>query len=327
MKKFLSLIFAVVFFAFSFCACDSIADLPFLPHKPNETDGIITDAPTDALYTPAASDTTEPGCMPAPTADHQSAFDPSLIPAYSDEPYAVINDNFPFFKENEITAESFEYYSELDAAGRCGPAFASVGIDLMPTEDREGIGMIKPTGWHTIKYDCIEGKYLYNRCHLIGFQLTGENANKKNLITGTRYLNIKGMLPFEDMTADFVKETHIHVMYRVTPVFKGDNLVADGVLMEALSVEDKGEGICFCVFAYNVQPGISIDYATGESHLKEDEPEEHYETYVLNTHTKKFHRLNCKYASRIMEKYKKYYTGPREYLIQQGYEPCHSCNP
>ena len=187
------------------------------------------------------------------------------IPEFSGEAYVAVNGNVPFFLPEEITEESYEYYSELDALGRCGVTMACIGIDIMPTEDRGEIGSVKPTGWQSVKYDCVEGKYLYNRCHLIGFQLAGENANKRNLITGTRYLNIEGMLPFENLVADYVQETKNHVMYRVTPLFDGDNLVAHGVLMEGYSVEDQVEGICFCVYAYNAQPGILIDYKTGDS--------------------------------------------------------------
>lgn len=188
------------------------------------------------------------------------------IPAYSGDAYIEINGNVPFFTDDELSAESFEYYAELDSLGRCGACVASVGRDIMPTEERGEIGSVKPTGWHTVKYSgIIDGNYLYNRCHLIGYQLAGENANDQNLITGTRYLNMEGMLPFEDMVADFVKETGYHVMYRVTPVFDGNNLVADGVLIEAESVEDGGQGVSFNVFCYNVQPGIIIDYATGDS--------------------------------------------------------------
>jgi len=191
------------------------------------------------------------------------------IPDYSGSPYVTVNDNQPYFSDSDVTTTSFESYSDLDSLGRCGVAYACVSTDTMPTEERGSIGQIKPTGWHTVKYDCIDGKHLYNRCHLIGYQLTAENANEKNLITGTRYLNVDGMLPFENMVADYIKETDNHVLYRVTPIFDGDNLVASGVLMEAESVEDKGEGICFCVFCYNVQPGVNIDYATGESTLAE----------------------------------------------------------
>ena len=187
------------------------------------------------------------------------------IPEFTDVAYVAVNGNEPFFLPEEITDESYEYYSELDGLGRCGVTMACIGVDIMPTEDRGEIGSVKPTGWQSVKYDCVEGKYLYNRCHLIGFQLAGENANKRNLITGTRYLNIEGMLPFENLVADYVKETGNHVMYRVTPLFDGDDLVAHGVLMEGWSVEDEGEGVCFCVYAYNAQPGIIIDYQTGES--------------------------------------------------------------
>lgn len=202
-------------------------------------------------------------------AEGDSADSPETIPPFSGEAYVAINGNVPFFVEEEITTESYEYYSELDELGRCGVTEACIGIDIMPTEDRGDIGSVKPSGWQSVKYDIVDGKYLYNRCHLIGFQLAGENANKKNLITGTRYLNIEGMLPFENMVADYVQETENHVMYRVTPIFEGDDLVAQGVVMEGWSVEDEGEGICFCVFAYNAQPGIAIDYATGESELAE----------------------------------------------------------
>lgn len=187
------------------------------------------------------------------------------VPEYDGEPYVEINGNEPDFSEEELSEESFEDYGELDSLGRCGPVNASIGTDLMPEEERGKIGQVKPTGWHTVKYDHVDGKYLYNRCHLIGYQLSGENANKQNLITGTRYMNVEGMLPFENMVADYVRETDNHVMYRVIPVFEGDNLLVSGVQMEAMSVEDGGDGISYNVYVYNVQPGIEIDYATGES--------------------------------------------------------------
>ena len=199
--------------------------------------------------------------------DSYDSVDLDDLPSYSGNPYVVINDNEPDFSDINNREESFEYYSDLDRLGRCGVTIANIGRDIMPTSPRESIGQVKPTGWQTIKYDIVNGKYLYNRCHLIGFQLTGENANPKNLITGTRYLNVDGMLPFENMVADFVKETEEHVLYRVTPIFEDENLVAHGVQMEALSVEDDGDSIMFNVFAYNVQPGIIIDYETGESRL------------------------------------------------------------
>lgn len=196
------------------------------------------------------------------------SYDINDIPEYNGKNYVVINDNEPFFTLDDYSDSSFEKYSRLDKLGRCGEAVANIGKDLMPTEDRENIGSVKPTGWHTVKYDNVEGKYLYNRCHLIGFQLTGENANDKNLITCTRQMNTRGMLDFENMVASYVKETGNHVLYRVTPYFDGDNLVASGVLMEAKSVEDDGDGVKFNVFVYNVQDGVSIDYKTGESKLK-----------------------------------------------------------
>ena len=183
---------------------------------------------------------------------------PSAV--WNGQPYTAVNGNVPGFSEKDLTAASFESYSELDSLGRCGTAFACLGQDLMPRGERGDISGIHPTGWHSVQYDFIEGKNLYNRCHLIGWQLSGEDANRKNLITGTRYMNVEGMLPFENMVADYIKETGCHVLYRVTPVFQGSNLVADGVLMEAMSVEDQGESISFCVFVPNVQPGVAIDY-------------------------------------------------------------------
>jgi DNA-entry nuclease len=207
----------------------------------------------------------------------------------------------------------------------------------MPTEKRGAIGEVKPTGWQTAKYDSVDGKYLYNRCHLIGYQLTGENANEKNLITGTRYLNVDGMLPFENMVADYIKETGNHVLYRVTPVFSGDNLVASGVQMEAKSVEDNGDGILFNVYCFNAQPGIAIDYATGNSHLDNSVTESssqaavsdsaNVQTYVLNTNTKKFHKESCNSAKSMDASNKKIYTGSRQEIIDMGYEACGVCKP
>ncbi|WP_302653854.1 DNA/RNA non-specific endonuclease [uncultured Clostridium sp.] len=202
---------------------------------------------------------------------NESNIDINNIPAYSGNDYIVLNNNIPNFSDSDLTTTSFEEYSPLDSLGRCGVAYANIGTDLMPTEERESISSVKPSGWQSIKYDIVEGKYLYNRSHLIGFQLTAENANKSNLITGTRYFNANLMLPYENMVADYIKETNNHVLYRVTPVFEGNNLVATGVQMEAKSVEDNGEGIEFNVFVYNVQPGITIDYATGASALASEE--------------------------------------------------------
>ena len=193
------------------------------------------------------------------------AFASETIPEYSGNPYVELNGNLPYFTDEELSTTAFELYSELDSLGRCGAGYANICKEIMPTEERGSIGMVKPTGWHTVKYDCITDRYLYNRCHLIGYQLAGENANEKNLITGTRYLNVDGMLPFENEVADYVNDTDNHVLYRVTPVFSGDNLLASGVIIEAKSVEDNGAGVQFNVYCYNVQPGISIDYTTGES--------------------------------------------------------------
>ena len=257
--------------------------------------------------------------------------------AYDGKPYVVINDNDPDFTDADMTTTSFESYGELDGLGRCTTAFANIGKDLMPTEKRGSIGEVKPTGWQMAKYDNVDGKYLYNRCHLIGYQLTGENANAKNLITGTRYLNVDGMLPFENMVADYIKETGNHVLYRVTPVFSGDNLVASGVHMEAESVEDNGDGILFNVYCFNAQPGIAIDYATGNSHQDDSvvadasksttAAEANVQTYVLNTNTKKFHKESCNSAKSMDASNKKIYTGSRQEIIDMGYEACGVCKP
>lgn len=257
------------------------------------------------------------------------------VPAYSGSPYVELDGNQPGFSLEERTTDSFETYSTLDALGRCGPAYACIGQDLMPTEDRESISSVRPTGWVQAEYDFVEGGSLYNRCHLIGFQLTGENANEENLITGTRYMNVEGMLPFENMVADYIKETGNHVLYRAIPIFEGENLVASGVVMEAFSVEDEGEGVCFHVYVYNVQPGVEIDYATGESwetgdsasSALESQAEEQKRDYVLNTSSKKFHRPDCPSVDSMSEKNQQEYHGTREELIAQGYEPCGSCHP
>lgn len=199
---------------------------------------------------------------------NQVSYDLASIPEYSNANYVVLNNNEPNFTESDYTTDSFERYSELDSLGRAKVAYANIGVDLMPTLERGSIGQVKPSGWHLVKYDIVNGKYLYNRCHLIGFQLTGENANEKNLITCTRQMNTVGMLEFENKVANYIKSTNNHVLYRVTPIYKDDNLLASGVVMEAYSVEDSGEGIKFNVFVYNVQDGIDIDYKTGDSKLK-----------------------------------------------------------
>lgn len=213
------------------------------------------------------------------------------IPEYTNSTYVEIHNNIPQFDEKDMTTTSFEHYSELDHLKRAGVAYANIGTDLMPKQKRGSIGQIKPSGWKTVKYDIVDGKYLYNRSHLIGFQLSGENANEKNLITGTRYFNATGMLPFENMVADYVKETKNHVLYRVTPIYDGDNLVASGVQMEAYSVEDDGEGISFNVYVYNVQPGITINYANGDSSLAEDGVTKHNESLEIrgNKKSKVYH--------------------------------------
>ncbi len=255
------------------------------------------------------------------------------IPEFSGSPYVAINDNQPSFTEDDYTTKAFEEYAELDHLGRCGVTFACVGREIMPTEKRGDIGMVKPTGWVTAKYDFVDGRYLYNRCHLIGHQLTGEDANTSNLITGTRYMNTQGMLPFENMIADYVKETDNHVLYRVTPIFDGDNLVANGVQMEAWSVEDDGEGICFNVYCYNVQPGVEIDYATGKNWLdekateNEDSSVDNNAKYVLNTSSKKIHKPDCSGATGMNENNKQVVKGKDiKYYLQQGYEYCGVCH-
>ena len=266
----------------------------------------------------------EPGSAPAAAVALED------VPAFSGAPYVEIDGNQPAFSEAERTAESFETYSALDELGRCGPAFACIGQDLMPTQERESISQVRPTGWQNAEYDFVDGGYLYNRCHLIGFQLTGENANERNLITGTRYMNVEGMLPFENMVADYVKETGNHVLCRVTPVFEAEELVARGVQMEAWSVEDEGDGVCFNVYVYNNQPGVEIDYRTGESRAagaeSSAEPAQD-ETYILNVRSKKFHRPDCASVDSMREENRETFHGSREALIEQGYAPCGSCNP
>ena len=263
------------------------------------------------------------------------------IPAYDGTSYIQLENNMPDFTEEEKkSTEAFERYSDLDSLGRCGQAYANICPELQPTEERGTIGNVRPSGWHTVKYnDLIDGNYLYNRCHLIAYCLAGENANEKNLITGTRYLNVDGMLPFEEKVDAYVKETGNHVLYRVTPIFEGDNLVASGVEMEGWSVEDEGAGICFHVYCYNVQPGIGINYADGtswESEIQEQTPNselmgdnknETEQTYILNTNTKKIHRPTCSSVSQMKEKNKQIYEGTVEELENMGYTPCKKCNP
>lgn len=272
----------------------------------------------------------------------------SDIPAYTGSAFTVLNGNVPAFTASEISTTSYEQYGALDSLGRCQTAIACIGQDIMPTEPRGSIGTVKPTGWNQNKYPGLvdsDPPYLYNRCHLIGYQLTGENANELNLVTGTRYMNVEGMLPYENMVADYIKSTGNHVMYRVTPVFEGNNLLCTGVQIEAYSVEDSGQGICFNVFCYNVQPGVNINYADGsnsaiEGYVLTSETASDEEVtrsaagqtdqqcnYVVNTNTKKFHYPTCDSVNDMKEANKWYYSGTREWLIDQGYDPCKRCNP
>ena len=286
--------------------------------------------------------------VPDPAVQAESADTIAEVPEYDGVPYVEINDNEPEFTEAELTTEPYEEYSELDPLGRCGTAEACIGEDLMPDGEREDISEVEPTGWENREYDIVDGGYVYNRCHLIGFQLSGENANEENLITGTRYMNTEGMLPFENMVAEYVQETDNHVMYRVTPVFEGDDLVASGVQMEAESVEDGGAGICFNIYVYNVQPEIIIDYSTGANWADTDsgnektadisaaddsdaengedqEPKE--QTYIMNKNTKKFHKPECSSVDDIKAENKSGFTGTREELIEDGFDPCGKCRP
>ena len=270
------------------------------------------------------------------------------IPKYKvvKAPYVRINGNKPTFTKKEIKKKSYQKYSKLDSLGRCGVAIASIGKDIMPKTKRTSISSVYPSGWHTYMYSNVAGRYLYNRCHLIGHQLTGQNANAKNLITGTRYMNVDGMLPFEDEVANCVKYLNKHVMYRVRPIYKGKNLVASGVQMEAYSVEDKGKSCSFNVYCYNVQPGIKINYKTGTSKGKgkistgsgsnKTYKKKYYNkkatkgksgTYILSKNTKKFHYPSCYYVKRIKSYNQIKYKGSRKTLIDQGYSPCKGCNP
>ena len=272
-------------------------------------------------------------------------FNSSLIPAYSGSAYVDINGNIPFFSSADMTTVAYEKYSPLDSLGRCSAAMSCIGRELMPTEPRGSIGMVKPSGWHLVKYQGIEGNYLYNRCHLIGYQLTGENANERNLVTGTRYMNVQGMEPLENRTASYIKSTGNHVIYRSTPIFIGSNLVCSGVLMEGKSVEDNGAGLTFCVFAYNVQPGVTINYADGSSSGPEfietqatpkatvpkatnnNPAPQPSSSYVLNKNAHKFHYSSCSSVSKMAEKNKVYFNGTRDQAIAQGCSPCKQCNP
>ena len=265
----------------------------------------------------------------------------SDIPEFSGKSYYVLNKNIPYFSDGKVERKYYEDYSPLDNLGRCTVAEACLGKETMPREERGEIGQVKPSGWKTVKYDCVDGKYLYNRCHLIGFQLSGENANERNLITGTRYMNVQGMLPFENMVADYIKETGNHVLYRVTPIYKGNELVARGVQMEAYSVEDNGAGICFNVYCYNNQPGVRIDYATGDSEAFNDgikpsssksdknqnNKDAQKQTYIINTKTNKIHRPDCSAIKSMKGTNKEEFYGTKEELMNKGYTRCKTCNP
>ena len=266
------------------------------------------------------------------------------VPKYSGNPSVAINGNKPYFTDREKkNTKAFESYHKLDKLGRCGVVYANVCPELMPTEERGAIGSVKPTGWHTVKYDSVEGRYLYNRCHLIGWQLAGENANERNLVTGTRYMNVDGMLKWEDDVARYIRETGNHVLYRSTPVFQDDELVCRGVLIEAQSIEDGGTGVRFAVWCYNAQPGIHIDYVTGDSSQmqalpaageagSDAQPEAsnssgEVRAYVLNTRSKKFHDPDCPSVAKMSGKNRSDVEESRDVLMAQGFEPCGNCNP
>lgn len=274
------------------------------------------------------------GCIKSPAIPEKNIVSSASLPEFSGSAYIELNGNMPYFSLDDYPKESFEEYGELDYLNRCTACVANIGPDLMPTEERGYIGSVKPSGWHSEKYDFVDGKYLYNRCHLIGYQLSGENANEKNLITGTRFLNVEGMLPFENMIAEYVRESGNHVLLRVTPRFEGENLLASGVFMEAMSVEDEGEGILFNIYCYNAQKGVIIDYATGESYEEFKEiafPEEtknnKQKDFVLNINSKKIHLPHCSGAKATDEKNKEYYSGYLKDLTDKGYSPCGMCKP
>ncbi len=308
--------------------------------KKDDTDG--DDGKKDDTTPPPPAPTPKPQPIPTPNPDPKpvpapipgptpTISDNFVPPAYAGVDDIEVNGNIPFFTKEELSRNDiFETYSDLDDLGRCGVSFSSLCKELMPTEPRGEIGHIRPSGWHTVKYpEVIEDLYLYNRCHLIGFQLAGENDNEKNLITGTRYLNVSLMLPYENAVAAYIKTDGNKVMYRVTPIFLDTELVCRGVLMEGYSLTDQGKSICFCRFLYNVQPGIEIDYTTGDSKMiEEDTPaEELSKEYILNISTKKFHLPGCKWADSIADKNKSVITTTKQSLIDDGYSPCGTCNP
>lgn len=333
--KLLALFLILVITSLSIISCS--LSFPEIPESGNTTEGGSIpngDENGNESGTPEGDKDTEGG-----EKDDTGSYEPAPTQLFEER-----NGNVPYFTKDEIVKESYEHYSDLDELGRCGVAMACIGVDLMPKEgeERGSISSVKPSGWDQEEYSAsiVPGRFLYHRAHLIGWQLTAENANKKNLITGTQSMNTKGMILFENMVADYLKEEPgNHVMYRITPDFKDQKLVASGVLMEAYSVEDEGEGVSFCVYIYNSQPGIEIDYKTGKSQLAnitnqpsgtpEETPEEtpEGETYILNTSTKRFHAPGCSGISTMKDENKQVYTGKREDLIDDGYTPCGSCNP
>ena len=335
----------------------TIADVSSVDSSDGTTSGdVIADMPSDGggASDDVSSQSPSGGGSQGGSVSGSGGVNISSVPAYSGTPFVAINNNIPTFSSAELTTKAYESYSSLDSLGRCGVAIASCGKEIMPKdgEERGSISDVKPSGWVQASYDIVSGKYLYNRCHLIGWQLSAENANNRNLITGTRYMNTEGMLPFENMIADYIHETGNHVAYRVTPIYSGSNLVASGVQLEAYSIEDDGEGVCFNVYVYNVQPGITINYATGSSYLtqsgntdkpdtntdtgKETEKETVKETekestagtkYVLNTSSKKFHYPDCGSVKQMSDKNRAESNQTRDELIAQGYSPCGNCDP
>ena len=364
-KKLLSIIISLILFV-NITGCSTLENLGEEQSKKLHSNSNTSSSLTEKTTTTSKSigkNTNKENSVATSKSKHKSSIVKesektlSKVPNYSGSPYIELNDNKPYFTSVDLSSSSsYEYYSNLDSLGRCGVTIACVGKDIMPSEERGPIGQVKPSGWHTIKYDCVDGKYLYNRCHLIGYQLTGENANPQNLITGTRYLNIEGMLPFENMVADYVENTNNHVLYRVTPDYKGNNLLANGVEMEAYSIEDSGDGVCFNVYCYNVQPEVVINYANGDSYYAGNETidkntidkhsiskasqntvskqkqeveksNQSISTYVINKNTKKFHLPSCNSTKTISKHNKQIYKGGRDGLTSQGYDPCKNCNP
>lgn len=354
-RKLLSLLLAVLLL-FPLASCHSSYEADDAKSDTEESyysssDTVTEISSADAISSEKSSSGKEPSSSKKISSSQSVSggkTDYSKIPAYSGKPYVVLNNNKPVFSKAELTTVAYEKYSPLDSLGRCGVAIASCGTELMPTGERGSISNIYPTGWRQAKYDSVSGKYLYNRCHLIGWQLSGENANNKNLITGTRYMNTAGMLPFENMVADYIKETDNHVAYRITPIFRGNNLLCSGVQMEAYSIEDDGEGICFNVYCYNVQPDITINYATGASSGKTaavssskptasskpaavsskaetDNSPSPSSVYILNTNSKKIHYPHCGSAKQIADKNRQEFSGNIDTLFDRGYTTCGNC--